>query len=67
MIYIHCHLNFKASEKDCDKAIKRVFDVGVTKIINVGTKIDSSQKAVELAKGYKELYVIGYSRTMLIK
>lgn len=58
MVDTHCHLNFKAFEKDCDEVIKRAFEAGVTKIINVGTKIDSSQKAVQLAKEYKSLYAI---------
>ena len=56
MVDIHCHLNFKAFEKDVDKVIKKAFEAGVTKIINVGTKIDSSQKAVELAMKYDRLY-----------
>lgn len=58
MIDVHCHLNFKAFEKDYDKVIKDAFEAGVTKIINVGTKIDSSKKAVELAKKYENLYAI---------
>lgn len=56
MIDIHCHLNFKAFEKDVDKVIKKAFEAGVTKIINVGTKIDSSQKAIELAIKCDNLY-----------
>jgi len=58
MIDVHCHLNFHAFEKDVDKVIESAFDAGVTKIINVGTKLDSSQKAVELAKSHKNLYAI---------
>jgi len=62
MIDAHCHLNFHSFEKDYDQAIKRAFDVGVSKIINVGTKIDSSQKAIELSEKYDspagELYAI---------
>lgn len=58
MVDTHCHLNFKAFEKDCDEVIKRAFEAGVTKIINVGTKIDSSQKAVELANAHENLYAI---------
>ena len=58
MIDVHCHLNFRAFNKDYDEVIKRAFRAGVTKIINVGTKIDSSQRAVELAKQYKNLYAI---------
>jgi len=58
MVDVHCHLNFYAFEKDCDKVIKRAFEAGVTKIINVGTKIDSSEKAVRLAKERENLYAI---------
>ncbi len=58
MIDVHCHLNFQAFEKDHDQVIKSAFEKGVTKIINVGTKLDSSLKAVELAKDYKNLYAI---------
>jgi len=58
MIDVHCHLNFHAFEKDVDEVIKRAFDDEVVRIINVGTKIDSSQKAVELAKVYENLFAI---------
>ncbi len=58
MVDVHCHLNFHAFEKDYDEVIKRALEAGVTKIINVGTKIDSSEKAVELAKEREKLYAI---------
>lgn len=58
MIDVHCHLNFHSFGKDYDEVIKKAFQDGVTKIINVGTKIDSSQKAVELAQKYDNLYAI---------
>lgn len=58
MIDVHCHLNFHAFEKDCDEVIRRASEAGVIKIINVGTKIDSSEKAIELAKEYENLYAI---------
>lgn len=58
MIDVHCHLNFKAFTKDYDEVIKQAFEAGVTTIINVGTKIDSSLKAIELAKKYDNLYAI---------
>lgn len=58
MVDVHCHLNFKAFEKNYDQIIKQAFAAGVTKIINVGTKIDSSRRAVELAAQYENLYAI---------
>ncbi|MBI2036491.1 TatD family hydrolase [Candidatus Microgenomates bacterium] len=36
MVDVHCHLNFNAFKDDYDEVIKRAFEVGVTKIINVG-------------------------------
>lgn len=58
MIDVHCHLNFHSFEKNYDEVIKKAEKDGVKKIINVGTKIDSSQKAVELAQKYDNLYAI---------
>lgn len=58
MIDVHCHLNFHSFDKDTDQVIKKAFEDGVTKIINVGTKIDSSEKAIDLADKYENLYAI---------
>lgn len=58
MIDVHCHLNFHSFKKDTDEVIKRAFDKGIKKIINVGTKIDSSLEAINLAEKYDDLYAI---------
>lgn len=58
MIDVHCHLNFHAYEKDYDECILEAKRVGVNKIINVGTKLDSSAKAAALAQEYDDLYAI---------
>ncbi|MDP2637461.1 MAG: TatD family hydrolase [Candidatus Levybacteria bacterium] len=58
MVDVHCHLNFHSFEKDYKGVIEDAFKAGVTKIINVGTKIDSSQLAVDFAQRYKNLYAI---------
>lgn len=58
MIDVHCHLNFHAFKDDYDEVIKSALSKGVTRIINTGTKHDSSQWAVDLAKKYNELYAI---------
>ena len=52
-IDIHSHVNFRAFDLDRDEVIKRALD-NDTWIINVGTQIDTSRKAVELAGKYKE-------------
>ncbi len=52
-IDIHSHVNFQAFDADRDEVIKRALDSG-TWVINVGTQIDTSRKAVEMANQYKE-------------
>lgn len=56
MIDVHCHLNFHAFKNAVDTVIKNAFKDGVTKIINVGTKLDSSESAIKLAEKYNGLY-----------
>lgn len=58
MVDAHCHLNFHAFDKDYDAVIKRAHAKGVETIINTGTSIESSSKAVELAQKYENLYAI---------
>ena len=53
-IDIHSHVNFKAFAEDRDEVIKRALDDADTWVINVGTQIDTSKAAVELANKYKE-------------
>ncbi|OGI67936.1 hypothetical protein A2738_03760 [Candidatus Nomurabacteria bacterium RIFCSPHIGHO2_01_FULL_42_15] len=52
-IDIHSHVNFKAFDEDRDKAIRRALDSG-TWVINVGTQIETSKKAVEMANQHEE-------------
>jgi TatD DNase family protein len=52
---IHSHLNFAAYDADREEVIKRAEDAGVA-VITVGTQIDTSRKAVELAHRYKGMY-----------
>jgi TatD DNase family protein len=52
-IDIHSHINFTAFDADRDEVIKRALD-NDTWVINVGTQIDTSRKAVELAHKYPE-------------
>ena len=57
-IDIHAHVQFKAFENDKEEVIKRALD-NDTWVINVGTQIDTSKSAVELANKYdKGVYAI---------
>ena len=52
-IDIHSHVNFSAFDADREEVIKRALD-NDTLVINVGTQIDTSRKAVEMAEEYPE-------------
>ncbi len=52
-IDIHSHLNFKVFDEERDEVIKRALD-NDTWVINVGTQVDTSKQAIELAHKYKE-------------
>ncbi len=52
-IDIHSHVNFKAFDEDRNEVIKRALE-NDTWMINVGTQIDTSQKAVEIANQHEE-------------
>ncbi len=58
MVDVHCHLNFYKFENDFDQVIKDAFQAGVKTIVNTGTSIESSKKAVDLASKYPNLYAI---------
>ncbi len=58
MIDSHCHLNFNSFEEDYDQVIKNAQVAGVKIIINAGTQISSSRKAVDLAEKYENLFAI---------
>jgi TatD DNase family protein len=51
----HTHLNFSVFEDDCTETILRAQKLGVF-LVNVGTQKDTSQRAVELANEYDDVY-----------
>jgi len=58
MIDAHCHLNFHSFDKDTDQVVKEAHEAGVKIVVNVGTSIPSSRKAVGLANKYSDMYAI---------
>lgn len=52
-IDVHTHVNFKVFDEDRDAVVKRALD-NDTWLVNVGTQVDTSKKAVEIAHQYKE-------------
>ena len=52
----HAHLTSKQFDDDRDEVIQRAFDAGVEYIVNPGSDLEDSRKAVELADKYTSIY-----------
>lgn len=49
LVDTHCHLNFKAFNKDLSDVVRRAREAGIEKMIIPGTDLASSRRAVEIA------------------
>jgi TatD DNase family protein len=56
LIDTHAHLDYSDYDPDRAAVIARATDAGVTEIISIGTRIDSSTRAVELAENFPNIW-----------
>ncbi len=56
LIDTHAHLDYTDYDPDRAEVIARATDAGVTEIISIGTRIDSSARAVELAENFPNIW-----------
>jgi TatD DNase family protein len=57
----HAHLDFPDYAPDLNDVIARAQSAGISKIISIGTSLDSSRRAVQLAEKFPNIYaVIGW-------
>ena len=54
----HSHYNDEKFDVDREQIIQETYNSGVTKIVVAGYDIDSSKKAIEMAKKYEFIYSI---------
>ena len=54
----HAHYNDEKFEQDREETIDAIYRSGVTKLINAGYSLESSIKALEIAKKYNWIYTI---------
>ena len=60
----HAHLDYPDYALDLPEIIARARAAGITRIISIGTRLDSSERAVQLAERYPEVYAaIGWHPT----
>jgi TatD DNase family protein len=58
LIETHAHLDYPDFATDFDDVLRRANEAGVTRIITIGTSIESSRRAVELAEKYPSIYAV---------
>jgi len=58
LVETHAHLDYPDFAADFDDVLRRANEAGVTRIITIGTSIESSRRAVELAEKYPSIYAV---------
>jgi len=53
----HAHLDYPDFQADLDDVLRRAREAGITRIICVGTDLESSRKAVALGEAHEEVFV----------
>src|SRR5260370_11682594 len=56
LIDTHAHLDYTDFDPDRAAVIARATEAGVSEIISIGTRIDSSARAVELAENFPNIW-----------
>ena len=58
LIETHAHLDYPDFAHDFEDVLRRANEAGVTCIITIGTSIESSRRAVDLAEKYSNIYAV---------
>ena len=58
LIETHAHLDYPDFAPDFEDVLSRATEAGVTRIITIGTSIESSRRAVELAEKYPNIFAV---------
>jgi TatD DNase family protein len=58
LIETHAHLDYPDFANDFDDVLLRATEAGVTRIITIGTSVESSCRAVDLAEKYPNIFAV---------
>jgi len=58
IVETHAHLDYPDFAPDFDDVLRRADEAGVTRIITIGTSIESSRRAIELAEKYPNIFAV---------
>src|SRR2546430_8354321 len=68
LIETHAHLDYPDFANDFDDVLRRATEADVTRIITIGTSVESSRRAIELAEKYPNVFaVIGVHPTYALE
>lgn len=56
LIDTHTHLDYPEFDADRDEVIRRAAEAGVTRIISIGTNLESSRRAIALSEKYEGVF-----------
>jgi TatD DNase family protein len=54
----HAHLDYPDFAPDFDQVLERAQTAGIAKMISIGTDLDSSRRAIELAEKFPSIYAV---------
>jgi TatD DNase family protein len=58
LIDTHAHLDYPDFANDLDDVLRRANDAGVTCIITIGTSLESSRRAIDLAEKHSAVFAV---------
>jgi TatD DNase family protein len=58
LIETHAHLDYPDFAADFDDVLRRATEAGVARIITIGTSVESSRRAVELAEKHSNVFAV---------
>jgi TatD DNase family protein len=58
LVETHAHLDYPDFAADFDEVLARATEAGVTRIITIGTSVESSRRAVDLAEKYPNIFAV---------
>jgi TatD DNase family protein len=58
LIETHAHLDYPDFAPDFDDVLRRADEAGVTRIVTIGTSVESSRRAVDLAEKYPNIFAV---------
>jgi TatD DNase family protein len=58
LIETHAHLDYPDFASDLDDVLRRATEAGVTRIITIGTSVESSRRAIDLAEKHSNIYAV---------